>query len=342
MDDADGIVVLNSVAAPRPTTNPYNVMLIAAVRSQPATQLLDFSWPVALFGRYDAVHAHWPETRIGGRPPMRAIRAVLFAAWIARLQSTRTAVVRTQHNLDEPQGLTRFEAGLLKRFQALTTEYIVLNPHTALPTTAPSTVIPHGHYRDWYRDSSREERVAGRVVYFGMIRRYKGVEALIDAFRGMPPDGDPALALVVAGRPSSPDHVEALRRRAGDDHRIDLRFGYLETDELVRLTTSAELVVLPYRHMHNSGAILAALSLDTPVLAPDNDVTRALADEVGSGWVHRFTGDLSSHDLAAALRAVRTRPPHPVPDLSAREWNEAGARHVEVFRSAIRRKRGDA
>lgn len=342
MNDDGGIVVLNSVAAPRPTTNPYNVMLIAAVRSQPATRLLDFSWPIALFGRYDVVHAHWPETRMGGRPPMRAIRAMLFGAWVARLQLTRTAVVRTQHNVDEPQGLTRFEARLLRRFQSLTTEYIVLNPHTALPTPAPSTVIPHGHYRDWYRDSSREGRVAGRLVYFGMIRRYKGVEALIDAFRGMPVNGGPSLALVVAGRPSSRDYVEALRERAGDDHRIDLRFGYLDTEELVRLTTSAELVVLPYRQMHNSGSILAALSLDTPVLAPDNDVTQALAEEVGAGWVHRFTGDLTAHDLEATLEAVRTSPPHRAPDLSAREWNEAGARHVEVFRSAIDRKRGNA
>ena len=41
-------------------------------------------------------------------------------------------------------------------------------------------------------------------------------------------------------------------------------------------------MVLPYRQMHNSGAVLAALSLDRPVLVPATD-QRGLGAEVGPG-----------------------------------------------------------
>ena len=50
--------------------------------------------------------------------------------------------------------------------------------------------------------------------------------------------------------------------------------------------------MLPYRHMHNSGAALTALSLDRPVLVPETDVNRDLARETGPGWVVTFAGEL--------------------------------------------------
>ena len=102
----------------------------------------------------------------------------------------------------------------------------------------------------------------------------------------------------------------------------------------------AELVVLPYRHMHNSGSVLAALSLGRPVLVPDNEVNRRLADEVGPGWVHLYQDEIDSGDLVAAFASMRRTPLTGGPDLSRRTWEATGVEHVRAFRRALSRDAG--
>ena len=133
------------------------------------------------------------------------------------------------------------------------------------------------------------DSVRGRITYFGTVRRYKGVESLVQAFRGI---GRPSLSLHISGRLSSPDLEVGIRSLAGDDRRISMSFSFLSDEALVQEVGEAELVVLPYPKMHNSGATLAALSLGRPVLVPANAVNQRLGEEVGPGWVHLYDGDL--------------------------------------------------
>lgn len=333
------LVVLNNVPPPRPTTNPYSIMLIDAIRAEPDAILLDFSWRRALFHRYDVFHAHWPESLMGGRRPMRAVRALLFGLLVSRVWLTRVAIVRTQHNVGQPDGLSRIERALLTAFERRTTLFIVLNRHTPLPYDRPSVLIPHGHYRDWYGGYPTHQSIPSRFAYYGLIRRYKGVEQLVTAFREMVVRS-PDSTLVIGGRPSSEELALNLTELAGDERRITLRFGFLPPPDLVALATSAELVVLPYRSMHNSGAILTALSLDRPVLAPSNPVTADLGEEVGSGWVFTYDGDLDASELSKALAEVRDESRAPRPNLDARGWEGTGRAHVDAFLRARTISRG--
>ena len=45
-----------------------------------------------------------------------------------------------------------------------------------------TTTILHGHYREWYGPSNAPS-VPGRLLCFGLLRPYKGVESLLAAFR---------------------------------------------------------------------------------------------------------------------------------------------------------------
>ena len=65
----------------------------------------------------------------------------------------------------------------------------------------------------------------------------------------------------------------------------------------MREVSESELVVLPYHQMHNSGSVLAALSLDRSVLVPDSEFNRSLAEEVGPGWVVTYDGDLTAESI---------------------------------------------
>jgi beta-1,4-mannosyltransferase len=325
--------VLVSNREPRSTTNPYITMLTTVLRQTPGIEVVTFSYPAALLGRYDVVHLHWPETILGQggrRLSGRLARWALTALLLVRLTIARTPVIRTMHNVELPADVNGAQRLLLRWFDRLTTHRIVLNDRTECP--GPSTTIPHGHYRDWYT-GPRSTASRGRLQYVGLVRRYKGVEGLVEAFRSV---ADDSLTLDIAGAASSQELAATITTLADGDPRVTLRFGYLSDDELVAAVTAAELVVLPYRFMHNSGTVLAALSLDRPVLAPDTQVNADLAAEVGPGWIHTFTGDLTAGAIEAALAAAR-EPRAASPDLSAREWDDAGQAHLAIYRLALSR-----
>jgi len=194
-----------------------------------------------------------------------------------------------------------------------------------------STLVPLGDYRDWFGSAAPQDRVPGRLLYFGLVRPYKGVPDLLSAFAGV---RDERVELHVLGRPSPAALREQVEQAAADDLRVTVRLQHVDDDELARGVQQAQLVVLPYRELHNSSALLLALSLARPVLVPHNSVTAALGDEVGPGWVHTYDGPLTSEVLQTALAAT-DQPPIAGPDLARRAWPELGRRHAEVYRRVL-------
>lgn len=330
------IRVLESFPEPRATTNPYITQLARALDETPGVELVLYDPRTALLGRYDIFHVHWPENLVGGHKRVGRVARRLHAALLClRLLVTRTPVVRTWHNLDRPPHLGRIDNLILDWLDALTVTRIVLNDVTD-PQGHDVSLIAHGHYRDWFSPMPVAERESGRIAFAGLIRPYKGVDSLVEAFRKLP---NPSRRLGISGK-ADPIDAERLRRSAAADPRIEFDFRYISEDELVRTITRAAVVALPYRRLHNSGALLAALSLDRPVLVPDTDAARSLAAEVGEEWVVRYDGALSPADLSRALDRAETIPAGARPDLSRREWSDAGEAHLSVFTRALSLRRG--
>ena len=332
------IRVMQSFRAPRSTTNPYITMLDEALASTPGLRHLRFDWYEALFGRYDVFHWHWPEGKLQGSSWWKkAGKYVLVALVIARIRLSRVAVVRTVHNLELPEGLNGLSRRMLLAIEADTTYRIALNTTTDLGNQ-PHSVILHGHYRDWYSKYPRAEVRRGQIGYFGAVRRYKSLDLLLPAYASAA-HADPSLSLRIGGRPSSAELADYVRSSVAELPNASAHLSFLSDAELVELATSSELVVLPYRHMHNSGSVLAALSLSTPVLVPRNEANDALAKEVGPLWVQQFDGELSGEAIRTALKEVRKIPSGSLPDLSQREWRDAGITHRCAYRSAVAARR---
>lgn len=245
----------------------------------------------------------------------------------------RTAIVRTVHNVELPTGISSWERRMLERVERVTHLRIAINSQTRPVDGEAQVTILHGHYIDWFADEPRAVAAPGLVSFVGLIRRYKGVEGLIRAFKTTV-EKTPELALLIAGNPSTSELESEILDLAGSDRRIELEFGYLTETAYAQAITRAELVVLPYQFMHNSGSALAALSLRRPVLVPGTDVNAALCSEVGPGWVYQYEGELDHHDLVDTIARVRTDQRDRAPDLSRREWRDVGKSHLAVFRRA--------
>ncbi|MEF2977727.1 glycosyl transferase [Subtercola sp. YIM 133946] len=331
--DAGSFVVQQSFPTPRPTTNPYLIMLGQSIGKLPGVEHRTFSWKNVLLRRFDVFHVHWPEILVYGHSPLKArVRQLFTALLLLKLSATRTPIVRTLHNLELPSDASRLQRFLLLRMEKQTALWICLNEDTPQRPDRDYDTIPHGHYRDWFGKYDWPEAIAGRVSYFGMIRRYKGVDSLVGAFHDLAGD----VSLRVAGSPSSTELADGLARLANDDPRVQLDLHFLTEEEIVEVVRTAQLVVLPYREMHNSGGVLTALSLDRAVLVPANEVNTRLSVEVGAGWVHQYEGELTAADIKLALDSITAHAEAaPSPDLTRRNWADAGVRHYAAYLRAV-------
>jgi len=117
------------------------------------------------------------------------------------------------------------------------------------------------------------------LLFFGLVRPYKGLDVLLRALAD--PVTPPDVRLVVAGEFWTPvAQTRALVAELGLTARVDLRPGYVDAADLPALYASVDAAVLPYRSATASIVADTARSFGLPVLA-----TRvgALPDAVRDG-----------------------------------------------------------
>jgi len=334
---APPLTVLFSTEPPGAKTNPYLSQLYVALPA--AVELRYFSMRAALLSRYDVLHLHWPEYLL--RRPSAVgtwAKRLCVLLLVLRLKVTRTPVVRTLHNLQPHESRGRSERWLLAQLDALTRRWIRINEATPVRPPFTDTIL-HGHYRDWFARMPQPAARRGRLLHFGLLRPYKGVETLLAAVQGL---GDPELSLRICGNPANDEIRGSVQDACAQDARITALLAYVDDKTLASEVAQAELVVLPYRQMHNSGTLLLALSLARPVLAPWSESNAAVAEEVGPGWVFLYDGELDAALLSAQLQRARDAARAATPDLSRREWPAIGRQHHRTYLEALGRDGGDA
>ena len=326
----DRIRVLESFGPPHQQTNPYIVQLYRAM--PPSVDALYFSWGRALRGDYDVFHLHWPEIFVRGvTRPKALIRGTLFLLLLLRLRLGRKALVRTLHDRiphEAPNPLQRVVIALSERW---TTLWITLNSESRPPQGAPFVRSEIGHFKDWFAPPDREPQ-PGRLVHFGLVRRYKGVTRLIRAFAEVP---DESLSLHIVGAVQDPILRDEIETLCAADPRVVVTDDYVSDDVLRSEVLDSQLVVLPFSRITNSSSLILALSLDRPVLAPRASSISEVAEEVGPGWVWLYDGELEADDIARALEHVTTALPTVPPDLSRRDWSVIGEDHAGAFAEAV-------
>ena len=131
-------------------------------------------------------------------------------------------------------------------------------------------VIPHGAFTHLTGMPAGSQLPAlagldGRrvVLFFGLVRPYKGVDLLVEAIAGTPAD----VVLLVVGMPRMP--LEPLERRArelGIADRVRFVPSFVPDADVAAYFRRAAVAVLPYREIEQSGVLYTALAFGTPLL----------------------------------------------------------------------------
>ncbi len=157
--------------------------------------------------------------------------------------------------------------------------------------------IPHGDY-DFCRLVSQKSRTAVRkrykirdgeklVLFFGAIRRYKGVHKLISALANVGHRELP-MKLLIVGRPVYEkyfDELESLIAEKGLEDRVILIGKYVPFEEIGDFFKAADIVALPYEHIYDSGVLRLAFSFAKPVIATRVGIFNQLVAEGENGFL---------------------------------------------------------
>jgi glycosyltransferase involved in cell wall biosynthesis len=186
------------------------------------------------------------------------------------LPATRPLVL-TAHDIlpREPRpGQRNAQRRLYERFDAI----VVHSRHGAERLTGELGVegervhvIPHGaftHLSDASSPDTPPPFATGKpvVLCFGLMRPYKGIDLLLEAWRGIE-DAE----LWIAGMPRM--DISGLIEAAPPGVRFVPRF--IGDTELPAYFRRADLVVLPYRDIDQSGVLFTALAFGKPLLLSD-------------------------------------------------------------------------
>jgi glycosyltransferase involved in cell wall biosynthesis len=145
------------------------------------------------------------------------------------------------------------------------------------------------------------------LLYFGVIRQYKGLDELIEAFSALPRPVAERLVLTIVGE-TWEGHTAPLERLAASPHRDRVRLvnRYVTDAEAAHVFAEADVVVLPYRRASASGPLHIAMAEGLPVIVSD---VPALVAAIGTyeGAELVPVGDVAALSGAVARAADRPR-----------------------------------
>jgi glycosyltransferase involved in cell wall biosynthesis len=200
-------------------------------------------------------------------------------------------------------------------------------------------VVPHGAF-DYLTELPEEkplpEKLAGAegpvILAFGLLRPYKGIENLLEAFRRVE-----GAELWIVGNPRM--DVAPLRRLAEDAGRVRFVTRFVEDAEIPAIFRRADVVALPYLDAEHSGVLYTGLAFGKPLVLSAVGGFPEVAEAgaaclVPPGDAGALAATLSElvadegarAELAAAATSAAAGP---------FSWDQAARRTMELYRELI-------
>jgi glycosyltransferase involved in cell wall biosynthesis len=170
-------------------------------------------------------------------------------------------------------------------------------------------VIPHGLYDQYDKLDCLTARqhlgLSGQhiILFFGLLRPYKGVKYLIKAFEQLPPDILRDSHLLIVGEAWEDNESRHLVEQSRVRDNITLINRYVGDDEVPFFFSAADMLVIPYTRASQSGVAHIGMAYGLPVIASDvGGLFESLSKYSGTRFVRpENVGDL----VEALLQAMR-------------------------------------
>lgn len=205
------------------------------------------------------------------------------------------------------------------------------------------SIIPHGNYLDLSRskiDKKPAKERAGLpenqlcVLFFGMIKPNKGLNVLLETWK----QAGSGKILLIAGRTRKLSFAKYRKFIRQELREFDVRtmIRRISNEERNILFNAADMIILPYHKVYQSGVLISAMSSGLPVIASDLDAFSELIIPEVNGILFKkddpaslaaAIGKMSSDETlrsrlaSAAIETMRSR----------HSWDDIAEEYVKIF-----------
>ena len=307
--------------------NPYQSLLAQALLAQGVRTgfhtmprgLFALNRLPALVRNSKTLHLHWVNDLIAHlvwpqNPLLRRFKCLCLWMDVMLLRARGTRVVWTVHNLLSHESTDPGAEMAARRLLARCCSHLVVHSASAvreleaawaLDLSHRASVVPHGNYDGCYRIADGESAALRQrlgiptdavcILFFGAVRRYKGVLALVQAMSKVQRQD---VRLVIAGKPNEASLKAELDNAAAADKRIVLALEFIPDDAVASYFSLAHAVVVPFERTLTSGSVVLAMTLGKATLLSSEAKVFDLGDEKTSWFFH------SLDDLSALINGM--------------------------------------
>ena len=163
--------------------------------------------------------------------------------------------------------------------------------------TVPSTTLSSAQARRQLSISEGDKT----LLFFGNIAPYKGLEYLISAFTELS-SKDRSYRLIIVGKPKGSEgywkQIHQEIARGGIRDRVIERIEYIPDEETELFFKAADVLILPYNHVFQSGVLFLGYGFGLPAIASDVGTLKEEIIEGQTGFVFK---PQDSSDLASKV-----------------------------------------
>jgi glycosyltransferase involved in cell wall biosynthesis len=140
-------------------------------------------------------------------------------------------------------------------------------------------IVPHGNYTQFLNIRKDKNQSRAKLdlpqdktilLFFGMIKKVKGLEVLLKSMRKII-DKNPDVVLLIAGKPW--ENNFSIYQKIIDENNLSenviLHTKFIDYEDVEHYYCSSDLVVLPYKKIYQSGVLMMTLSYERPALVSD-------------------------------------------------------------------------
>jgi len=156
-------------------------------------------------------------------------------------------------------------------------------------------IVPHGNYIPFINVQNDKEKSRKRLeipnnkkvlLFFGMIKQVKGLDVLLHALKDVIKE-NPDVLLLIAGKPWENDFSNS--QQIIDENNLSdyclLHTKFIPHTDVEHYYCAADLVVLPYKKIYQSGVLMMSMSYEKAVIVSDLPPLTEVVQDMKTGFV---------------------------------------------------------
>lgn len=261
-----------------------------------------FFWDIVRQKKPVVLHLHWLHSFLVRTTLLKSLAsASLFVTQIILLKLAGVKIVWTVHNLKNHDNqhlkLERFFTSIVAKL----CNAIIVHGDSVKNEVASSLglknnnrihSVPHGNYLDCYPNTISHEKAKAELqltseptfLFLGLIRPYKGVIELMEAFEAIEHPQVKNARLLIAGKiwSEDPDFRDRVIQKVNETPNVTLISEFIPDDQLQLYFNACDAVIFPYKDILTSGAVLLAMSFGKACIAPRLGCIKDTLDDEGA------------------------------------------------------------